>query len=164
MDNITAIKASIVAICGALSAVWGWFGWLIVAFIGCMAIDFITGSLAAFKKGEWKSSRGREGLWHKTGCIIAVLVALILDKIVGSAINNIPSITLPFIYSVMIAPVVIVWYILTELGSIIENVGQLGAPVPGFLQKGILILKGAADAAGNKIVDGVEESKPPDRK
>lgn len=164
MDNITAMKASIVAICGALSATLGWFGWLIVAFIGCMAIDWITGSMAALKKGEWKSSRGREGLWHKTGCIIAVLVALILDKIVGSAINNIPSINLPFVYTVLIAPVVLVWYVLTELGSIIENVGRMGAPVPAFLQKGILILKGATDAAGNKIIDSVEEMKPPDGK
>ena len=164
MDKINGFKASLVAVGGALSAALGWFGWLIVAFIGCMAIDWITGSMAALKKGEWKSSRGREGLWHKTGCIIAVLVALILDKIVGSAINNIPSISLPFVYTVLIAPVVIVWYILTELGSIIENVGQLGAPVPAFLQKGILILKGATNAAGNKIVDGVEDAKPPDEK
>ena len=47
----------------------------------------------------------------------------------------------------------IVWYILTEAGSIIENAGALGAKIPGFLRKAIEALndkgEGAGDAGGN---------------
>ena len=37
--------------------------------------------------------------------------------------------------TVLILPVVLVWYILTELGSILENAAAMGAPVPEFLTK-----------------------------
>jgi phage-related holin len=73
------------------------------------------------------------------GSIIAVLVTLILDAVIGNVMNNIPSVALAFTYTVLLSPIVIVWYILTELGSIIENAGKMGAPVPGFLQKAIAI-------------------------
>jgi phage-related holin len=43
--------------------------------------------------------------------------------------------------------VVTIWYIFTELGSIIENAGKLGAPVPEWLSKVILSLKTTTDKA-----------------
>ena len=33
----------------------------------------------------------------------------------------------------LVTPAVLVWYIFTELGSIIENAAALGAPMPEFL-------------------------------
>jgi toxin secretion/phage lysis holin len=153
MDNINTFKASIVAVFAGISALLGWFGWLVVAFIACMTVDYITGSLAAWKKGLWESKIAREGIWHKTGSIIAVLVTLILDAVIGNVMNNIPSVALPFTYTVLLSPIVIVWYILTELGSIIENAGKMGAPIPGFLQKAIALFKGTVDAAGEKLTE-----------
>ena len=38
-------------------------------------------------------------------------------------------------YSVLVLPVILVWYIFTELGSIAENATDLGAPVPAWLTK-----------------------------
>ncbi len=138
----------------AISAMLGWFGWLVVIFIAYMTGDYITGSLAASKKGLWESKIAREGIWHKSGSIIAVLVTLILDAVIGNVMNNIPSVALPFTYTVLLSPIVIVWYILTELGSIIENAGKMGAPIPGFLQKAIALFKGRVDAAGEKLTEG----------
>ena len=42
----------------------------------------------------------------------------------------------------LLLPMVLVWYILTELGSILENAAAMGAPVPEFL---IRILANAKD-------------------
>ncbi len=153
MDKINSIKASIVTVFAGMSALLGWFGWLVVAFVVCMSVDWITGTMAAWKRGEWESKIGREGIWHKTGSIIAVLVTLILDGVIGTVINNIPSISLPYSYTVLLSPIVIVWYVLTELGSIVENAGKMGAPVPGFLRKAIAILKNNVDAAGVKFTE-----------
>ena len=36
-------------------------------------------------------------------------------------------------YTVLLCPLVLVWYIVTELGSVVEIAGKLGAPVPGAL-------------------------------
>ena len=45
-------------------------------------------------------------------------------------------------------PVVAVWYIFTELGSITENAAKLGAPIPGWLKKMLSSLRDAADENG----------------
>lgn len=153
MDNINVIKASVVTAVAGISACLGWFGWLTVTFVLCMTVDWVTGSAVAAKAGNWSSKKGREGLWHKLGSVVAVFVAALLDIVVGIVINNIPSITLPFSYTVLLCPVVLVWYIVTELGSIIENAGNMGAPVPKFLRRTILLLKGTVDSAGDKILN-----------
>jgi len=52
----------------------------------------------------------------------------------------------------MLCPLAIIWYLLTELGSIIENAGKMGAPIPGFIKKALALFKDAVDGAGDKIV------------
>lgn len=148
MDKINAFKMSLAAVFGAISAALGWFGWLVVAYVVAMAMDYLTGSAAALKNGEWSSRAAREGCWHKLGSMVAVAAALLFDGIVGMIVNHIPAVSLPFAYTVLIAPVVIAWYIVTELGSVVENAGRMGAPVPAFLVRAIAALHGAVDAAG----------------
>ena len=150
MDKINAFKAAVSALCAALTALWGWFGWVIFAWVCFMAIDYLTGSAAACKNGEWASSVAREGIWHKVGQIVAVMVAGLLDLVVGHLLGNIP-VTLPFTYTVLICPLVVTWYILTEAGSIIENACALGAPIPSWMAKTVDALQDAVDEAGDKI-------------
>ncbi|WP_313559083.1 phage holin family protein [Ruminiclostridium cellobioparum] len=149
-NNINAFKVSLTAVFTAITAGFGWFGWLVVIFIASMTGDLLTGFMAAFKCGNWESKIAREGLWHKTGCIIAVLVTAIFDSILAMIINNIPNVDFPFKYTVMLCPLTMTWYILTELGSIIENAGKMGAPVPGFVKQALALFKGAVDSAGDK--------------
>lgn len=149
-NNINAFKATLTAVFTAVTAGFGWFGWLIAIFIISMTGDLLTGFMAAFKCGNWESKLAREGLWHKLGCIVAVLVTAIFDFIIGMIVNNLPSVDFPFSYTVMLCPLTATWYILTELGSIIENAGKMGAPIPGFVKQALVIYKGAVDAAGEK--------------
>ena len=41
----------------------------------------------------------------------------------------------------MFTSLVAIWYIFTELGSVIENCARLGAPVPKWLRNAIKILR-----------------------
>ena len=150
MDHINGFKAAVAAVLGCLTALWGWFGWLVVAFVGCMALDWITGTMVAKSKGEWSSAVARQGCWHKIGSAVAVIVALIFDWLIATILTNIPGIALPFDYSVFLGPVVLVWYIVTELGSIVENAGALGAPIPAFLQAAIKSLDQAVDGSDTR--------------
>ena len=75
---------------------------------------------------------GAAGLWHKLGEITALLVAALCDiairVILESAIaERFDGLNLT---SAAFTLLVAVWYIFPELGSIIENVAALGAPVP----------------------------------
>lgn len=153
MEHVNGWKISVVAFFAALTSLFGWFGWLVIVFVFCMGIDYLTGSANASRKGEWSSEAARNGIWHKAGSLVAVIVSGLSDFVVGLIINNVGAIVLPFKYTVLICPIVLVWYILTELGSIIENVGSLGAPIPSFLKNMIKVFRDATDAAGNKLVD-----------
>ena len=63
--------------------------------------------------------------------------------------SNIHGLALPFEYTVFVCPLVVVWYMLMELGSILENVGKMGAPLPEFLKKMIAVLKATVDTSGD---------------
>lgn len=160
MEHANNMKAALVGFFGFLTAAFGWFGWLVILFFLCMVIDYLTGSAAAMRKGDWSSSVARSGLWHKCGSLIAVIVSGLADIVVGLVVNNIPAITLPWDYTVLICPIVVVWYILTEFGSIIENAGELGAPIPGFLKNMILVFKNVIDDTGDKLTNSEDDRDP----
>ena len=151
MEHINGFKTAVAAVLGGLTALWGWFGWLVLAWLLCMALDYGTGTAAALRAGEWSSKVARDGLWHKLGAVVAVLVAAILDGVIGLILTNIPTLTLPFDYTVFLTVLVLVWYIMTELGSLVENAGALGAPVPAWLRKAIAALESTVDGAGDKL-------------
>ena len=126
-------KAVVAAVCGAFTAAFGWLGWLVVAWAACMALDWVSGSAAAASRGAWSSAAARAGIWHKAGMVVVVLVCALTDAVLAVAVANLPGLGLEV--NGVVLPVVLVWYIFTELGSIAENAAAMGAPVPGCLVK-----------------------------
>ena len=154
MDNnlILNLKKTVAGALAVLTTLWGWFGWLVVIWVSLMLSDWLVGSAAAMKTGKWSSAKLREGAWHKGGMVIIVCVALVADWLIGSLIGHLPGVTLPFAYTVLIGPMVIVWYVIGELGSLAEHAVNMGAKVPGWLPRILDISKEAVDAAGDAIV------------
>ena len=156
-NSVLHVKAAVTTALGLLTAFWGWFGWLVTGWIGAMVLDYITGSMAAAKKGAWSSAGAREGIWHKCGMIVVVVVAAGADLLLSVVLANLPLVELPVQYSGLVCPVVLVWYIVTELGSMAENAAAMGAPVPKWLTKLLALSKGAVDGAGDKLGGGEHE-------
>ena len=130
-DKATEIKAAITLVITFFTSLWGWLGWAILVFLICLVLDYITGSWAARAKGEWSSSIARQGLWHKLGEIVALLVAVLCDIAIQVILQSPAAPILGEIeYDGYVTMIVTIWYIFTELGSIIENAGELGAPIP----------------------------------
>ena len=155
MENkLLAWKTAIVAFFTALSAALGWKGILLVAWAAVMLLDYISGTFAACKNGEWNSARAREGLWHKAGMIIVILVAGIADIIMEIACTNL---NLGINYTGLVLPLVLAWYIITELGSVLENAVKLGVKVPAWLTKMLKISLKAVDEVGEPSVKEPEE-------
>lgn len=145
-ENMFSVKAAIVAGCTALGAFLGWKGVMLLAWVIVMALDYITGTVAACKANEWNSSTAREGLWHKGGMIAVVVVAAIADWIMVVIVERVPiGISWPGI----VMPLVLAWYIVTELGSILENAVKMGAAVPGWLVKMMKASANIIDAAAD---------------
>ena len=132
-ETVVTAKAAIAAFFAALGAFLGWKGIMAVVWVVLMAMDWLTGTAAARKNGTWKSAAARDGAWHKIGSVVVVLVALLGDFILGVMIANIP--VLEIAWPNLLGPLVLAWYIVTELGSILENAVKLGAEVPGWVVK-----------------------------
>ena len=47
MENVTKFKAALAAVLAAATALWGWFGWLVIAWVLLMLADWLIGSAAA---------------------------------------------------------------------------------------------------------------------
>ena len=151
-------KAVVAAVCGAFTAAFGWLGWLVVAWAACMALDWVSGSAAAASRGAWSSAAARAGIWHKAGMVGVVLVCALTDAVLAVAVANLPG--LGFEVNGVVLPVVLVWYIFTELGSIAENAAEMGANVPEWLLKLLAAGKSAADKSAGGIT--VETGKNAD--
>lgn len=143
-EKATEIKAAIAAIIGFLTALWGWLGWTVLLWICAIFLDYFSGSFAARREKNWSSDIARDGLWHKTGEIFSVLVAALCDIALSVVVEG-AGIQIPFDIGPLLTPIVLLWYILTEAGSIIENCGRLGAPVPKWFQQKIHNAKEAID-------------------
>lgn len=144
-DTLRNIKLALTGLSGAISAVFGWIGWLVILWVGCMAADYFTGTLAAAKEHEWSSGKALDGLWHKGGMLFVVLAAAALDVLIGIMTSHIPGVSLPFDYHCLLTPLVLCWYVVTELGSIAENAVDMGAPCPPFFKKALEIAQSKMD-------------------
>lgn len=145
-SRATEIKAILTAAVAFMTALWGWLGWMILIFIVSIVLDYVTGSWAAKAHGVWSSKIAREGLWHKLGEIVALLVAALCDIAIDVILQSTAAPVIGDItYGCYITMVVAIWYIFTELGSIAENAEELGAKVPKWLTAGIGRLQQKAD-------------------
>ena len=86
------------------------------------------------------------GIRKRAVAVLVVLVAGIADIVLAVACENLH---LGITYTGLLLPLVLTWYIITELGSILENAVKLGASVPDWLTKMLKVSLGTVDKLGN---------------
>ncbi len=123
-------------------AIAGWFGgWsaLMTALAVMMAMDYLTGCMAAFaghstktQGGGWLSQESFKGLMRKGAIMLMVLLGTLLDRAVGTD-------------SMVFQTATACYYIANEGLSVLENVAQLGVPVPAAVRRALEALKEKGD-------------------
>lgn len=141
-ENLVTMKTAVAAFLTAMGGFLGWKGVMLVAWAAVMGLDYLSGTMAACKAGNWSSAAARDGLWHKGAMILVVTVAAIGDAVLVVMVEYVP---IGLQWPGLLLPLVLAWYILTELGSVLENAVEMGANVPGWL---VELLK-----TGVKLVD-----------
>ena len=147
-ENLVTVKTVVTAFLTAMGAFLGWKGVMLLTWAAVMGLDYLSGTMAACKAGKWSSGTAREGLWHKGAMILVVTVAAIADAVMVVMVEYVP---IGLQWPGVLLPLVLAWYILTELGSILENAVEMGANVPSWLVK---LLK-----TGITLVDSAVEEK-----
>lgn len=110
----------------------------LIILIVVMIIDYLSGMAQAYVSHTLNSRIGVVGILKKVGYLATVAVAVIADYIISEALillgTNIKL-------SYYIGLVVTIWFIINELISILENLAEIGTPIPKFLTKIIKRLK-----------------------
>lgn len=107
-----------------------------------MLLDYGTGVAKAWIHGSLSSKIGILGILKKVAYLVIVAVGMVIDWIIQAGVDKLH---LDFKLEFLFALIVIIWLILNELISILENVAEIGVPVPKWLTKLILKLKDQAE-------------------
>lgn len=148
-DKLLAFKAAITAFFTAAAAFLGWQGVLFVLWVVAVAVDFLSGTAAAWLNGDWASGVAREGAKHKLGMLFVVIVAGITDLTLAFVCQFL----LGWAWPVLTLALVFTWYILTESGSILENAVKMGAPIPEWLMRLLAAGLRIINAKGDDLID-----------
>lgn len=132
------IKGVLTAAMAALMAYLGHLVIPIIVLAAVMLLDYGTGIAKAWINGELSSKIGIIGILKKFGYLVVVAVGMIIDWIVKAGLAELH---VNFKFEFLFAMIVIIWLVLNELISILENVAAIGAPVPHWLTKVITKLK-----------------------
>jgi len=137
-ENINPIIAVLAAALGVASSYLVQLIVPLIVLVIAMLADYGTGMVKAWNAGTLCSRTGIRGILKKVGYLVIVAVAMGADYLLRYGLDQVGvHINIEF----LIAAIVIVWLIINELISILENVAAIGAPVPEFLLKLIEKLK-----------------------
>ena len=103
-----------------------------------MFVDYITGILSAYIHAELSSRKGIVGILKKVSYFSLVCVGMAIDYILYSALSQIG---IQSEATMFFGLIVIVWLIINELISILENLSKMEVPIPKFLTSVISRLK-----------------------
>ena len=137
------IKELFIVIGTALSA---WLGILYVPALilfACNIIDYVTGiCVAGYRKENVSSYRSFRGIARKICMWLLIAVGAMLDILLEYAAENVGiSLGGEYIASSLAA----VWLIANEVISILENIRDIGTPLPPFLMTIAGNIKGKAE-------------------
>ena len=111
-STLTAVKVAIVAVGGTFASFLGWRLGLLLILVVLMVADYLSGSWAARRNGEWKSSMARDGLCHKGGMLLVIGVCGMTDLVMLLLSRELQYEVIPFEWPVVLFPIMTVWYIL----------------------------------------------------
>ena len=135
---------------GALAAYFNVLAVPLVVLVAVMLIDWITGLAGASATGKLSSRVGVIGIVKKVCYLALVAVGMVVDYLISSALVSIGiSLQINYCFGMIIT----VWLIINELISILENLGEMGVPLPSFLTSMIKTLKSKVDEVGRHYQD-----------
>ena len=136
-ENIT--KSTIALALAGLGAYFNIILIPLVILIFLLVCDWVTGMTKAWITKTVSSKIGAIGIIKKVSYMFTVAVAMVVDWITQFAFTQAG---VEFTHGVFLfGMIVIVWLIINELTSILENLSVIGVPLPSFLIKIVKKLK-----------------------
>lgn len=130
----------------ALAATFGQYWFLFVGLLICNIVDWVSGWMKSRMKGESCSKVGAIGAMKKVWYWVVIGIAFF----VGFSFQQMgQTIGVPLDFMHFVGWFTLANYLVNEIRSILENLVEMGVPVPVFLVKGLKIAAEKIDAAAN---------------
>lgn len=100
-----------------------------------MTLDVFSGLIKAFVLKQASSKIGSEGLAKKASIIIILILSILCDYLLGFEVSVFRLLTC-------------LYYIANEGLSVLENLAQIGVPLPAFLTDALVQLRNKGDNKG----------------
>lgn len=149
-DNI--IQATVSVAIGALAAYFNILLVPLAVLICVMIIDYGTGMAEAYINKTLNSRIGVKGILKKIGYLVLMCVGGVVDYLICAGLASVGIDYSSYCFGLIVA----VWLIINELISILENLSELGTPIPPFLVKIVHRLKDSVDSKTDYDTDKKE--------
>lgn len=150
------IKLAIIGAFATLSSCLGTLALPVYILVACNIIDYITGITAAgVQKEQISSYRSIIGIAKKVFMYLLIIVGVFVDAMLQYMFNNLSiPIALPYIVGCVVA----CWLVFNEMISILENLNDIGVPMPPFLMPIVKKLRKSVENKGKDIKDNLGET------
>lgn len=136
------IKLVTATVFGGLATYWHGLWIPLLVLLVAVIVDYATGMVKAYYNADLSSKKGFKGIVKKISYFVVVAVGMGVDWLIEYALAR-TGIEYNGIFAVAI--IVIIWLIINELISILENLAVIGTPIPKFLLKLISKLKNSVE-------------------
>ena len=127
-----------------LAAAFGQYWFLFAGFLVFNIVDWVSGWMKSRMKGEESSKAGAIGAMKKVWYWVVIGAAFFI----GFAFEQMgQSIGISLHFMKLMGWFTLANYLVNEIRSIVENLAEMGVPVPGFLVKGLRVTSEKIDNA-----------------
>ena len=93
-----------------------------------MVLDYISGIIKSYETNTLSSKVGAKGIIKKFSYFLVIVISFIIDFILCNyTLNEID------LYYPVVSEIIIAWFVINEIISILENVSEIGVPLPKFI-------------------------------
>ena len=125
MNKMEKIFNSLVAVLATFfTYIFGSWDLALQVLIVFMVLDYGTGVLYAFLNNQLNSEVGFKGLVKKCMILVVLIIGVMLDRIVGNG---------TWVFRTLVC----YFYIANEGISLLENVGNIGIPIPNKIRNAL---------------------------
>lgn len=103
---------------------FGSFDLVLQVLVVFMILDYLTGVLYAFLTNQLNSEVGFKGLVKKLMILVVLIIAVMLDRMLGNG---------TWVFRTLVC----YFYIANEGISLLENVGNIGIPIPNKIKNAL---------------------------
>ena len=151
MEQVNNAKIMIIAIGSAISSLLGVLAFPCWLMVISNLFDYATGLIASkFRNQDINSYRSIRGIFKKVAMWALVAVGAILEEIIKYSTAQIGvDVKIQF----LIASIVSIWITCNEVISILENIQDIGVPIPKFLKPLVKNIRSQVESKADILED-----------